>query len=1000
MIRNINSQNLDSKFGFQSRMSSGKVSIPVQKTQKNENYTDYSLDNLKANYMPQKTKNVISFKGANEKFNFPITYSSYIDYDDENLVSITNLPTEKKLKGNFYKEFSDDLAVAIRSGENVFLEKEKGVSAEIFVQNFAKNLEDKEAEGKKTLGAKTRVVYIKDPLDLLNQQKANNIFKGKDKPLSSMDPVSYIQDLITGFTNLILNIEEETPEKKVVFIDNFEDMGKIFQSVGESIDVVFNELNLYGPKVSIVALTKKREEKEGGGIKISLGRNNDDEFKIPEDMHKMQLSGLNVKDTNTFLNENPNYLKPILNKYKEAKINITPESISEAVAKSAAIFDEAMPASTSKLLDIAIASKLNDAETNTKELTLNAEDVKNLVNTHSKLVDSMASKKMIEVVNNSNGRMEDLAGLQDAKEKVEDVFDYFKDPKGFLESGRKMPGGFLFTGPPGTGKTEMARIIASEASRRTGKEIPFFELSNFGNTYINSGKMAIDAGYDNARKHCEKIGAEFGIMFIDEGDQICRKIKDGPSSSAEDAKTTDALKIQLDGLKSKTSKVKIFTIINTNHPEVFDDALLRPSRLRQIEFEIPQSNADVLELLKIHSKKKPFANEAAKTELLNEMANIVKGLNGDQMTQILDDATKLALKTDKKIITKQEITTAFITTIIGPRTKSDSSLQDRLTCSIHEAGHAEAHVSLKNINKLMAISNESRGGAGATTFCVPNNAMFETFDSAVEQIASLYGGSEAEKLLNKTHASGVSNDFSKISSIVEYAIKKGSLGIYTPQISFYNTKGVEFTDLSKQYAKEIKKDGEIFTETAQRIIHQLIKGHKNFLLNKYLKENEEAILAGNDGKNYLAQEYIDIRNEWLIKTGEIKAEPVLEDGIEALKNIALTDKFWAKTAKVKNARNIMSDGVEKLIGFSQDRKWLDDESQTAEDLSKKIKELVNFAENGETWLETIGKENIEEKFVASIKEIIESAIKKADPVELVKQPGTIKKLIQRAFSMI
>lgn len=725
-------------------------------------------------------------------------------------------------------------------------------------------------------------------------------------------------------------------------------------------------------------------------------------LKHMQEMPQLTLRGLSVPETEEFFKKNPIYYFKILDKYQPYFPDVSEKAMRKIIS-TAAKDDSALPISALLLLDRVTSSKLQASRIKGSKARwrVTTDDVDKYLEKHKALVNISKNPEVkIEVIEDITTKMEDLAGLDAAKSKFEDIFEYIKNPEKFLASGRKAPGGILLTGEPGTGKTELARAVVGEVKERTGKDIPFFRMHDFGDIYVNSAAIAMNNSYNDAREYCRKIGAKVGIMFIDEADRIGRKIsKGGSAGQQEDDKATNALKEHLDGMESKTSDIKIITIAATNHPEVLDESLLRPSRFKVIKCEIPEDKGTIKQLLQIHSKNKPFENEFVKSLLLDELADYVRGLNGDQMTEILDEATRLALKTDKKVITRKEIIDGFINALFGEKSKTDFSPKERLLASAHEALHAEAATFSKG-KTLVAISNESRGAAAATTFAVYKNRMFKSFEDAIDDVVMNDAGGYGETLINKNHGSGVSGDYRKKTNNIDAAIKKEGLGIYTPQISFFDEERHENIELSKQYATEIKKDYALFSETSSKILKQIVKAHKDWLINGYLKENEEAISAGKDGKNYMGQEYIDLRTKWFVDHGTIKSEPVLENGLDAFKQIAHTDKFWTENAGLNNARNIMSDGVETIIGLSQERSWLDDSTKTAEGLNKHIGKIVELAEGGSKWLEKTllgkGKESLEERLIKTVGEITDAA----KGIEPKKAKGIVSRAIGKVIKSV
>lgn len=1017
MITRIFSSNLETKNYSPKKSNHGNtISKPLQNNPTSLNYP------LKHFYKP-----VISFRGDTPEppttpTKIPEGYvevKTSVEEVKEQLLSsvphdsncnLQSIPAESRFKGPFYTSESDNLAILLKSDKAAILVLEPGLEPEIFLHKFAERVGESKYQ-KLGFAEDTDVFCIKDPMVFSKShlkidaiQHATNeqimgIF-GPDGKIGVFEvDIRKAEHDANPFLRGLDKLNQYNGDRpKIVFVKGFE---KILSIMGEHFNkkTFLENLTYRYPNLSIVGILDKNDLKlpkvETFATQTDLihTRNLQRGLKgIPQ----LPLSGLSVPQTEEFFKKNAFTLLYSLAKYEPNYVGVSNPAMRKIIPLAAKDTDMALPGSALRLLDRIAASKLQFSKVPNQKgfWVVNSADVEKYKDNHKELLNISKNPDVkIDVIENVSTTMDDIVGLHAAKNAVEDVFEYAKNPKAFVKSGREVPSGYLLAGGGGIGKTELAIAVAGEIKKRFNKEIPVFRMSNFGTEYINTGANAVNNSYEDARAHMRRIGAETGIMIIDEADKIGKKIG-RRNGHDEDEKTTNALKDQIGGIPAKTTKEKIITIAISNHPEVFDTELLRPGRLRQINCEGLSTKQDIEKLLHLKSKTKPFESEAEKTKLLSTLADYVRGLNGDQMTKILDESTRLALKTEKKVITQKEITDGFTNILFGEKSVSDYSPKERLVACLHEALHAEA-ATFSKAKTLIAISNESRGTAAAYTLAAKKYKMFISFEDAIDDVSMNDAGGYGETLLNKNHGSGVSGDYRKKTNTIDTAIKKYGLGVYTPQISFFDEEGHENIELSKQYATEIKKDYELFSETSDRIIKQILKAHKDWLLNGYLEENRAAILAGKDGKNYLGQEYIDLRTKWLEKTGVIKAEPVLENGLDAFKQIAHTDKFWTEHAGLNNARNIMSDGVETIIGLSQQRSWLDDSTKTAEGLNKHIGKIVELAENGSTWLTDVisktGKGSAEEALVKTVNTIVNAA-KGIEPKEA---KGLMARIIKR-----
>lgn len=997
MIKNIYSSNFNFVKAKQSKKSLKKnQTTPFCDNTPAGSSAKYSLNNIKAYYNP------ISFKGE-EPQKAPVAFINLQEFLKEqgegtdyirSKIRISNLKPEEMIKGSYYKCLLDDAATVLTSGENLLLEVEEGAEPEIFIHSFSKKIMEGKYNGLTGYNNGLEIIKVDNPLEFLREtnlkspESIASLTQKIKEAQAKIDPKNppqediIVKDELKNTKDIFVSYREafKNPKsKKILFINNFEQMRDNYPDIGELLKMVM-------PDISIVGFVKKPTEnnseqaKKNEMIQVLTGKKAPtQEPKVLESgMPTLTLNGLNTAEAKEFLKKNPDYFdNAVLYKFsRQAIFTIPPKTIDTLVDYAAESSKSAFPQAAVEPLQYIIASVTNESKARILKgnwFPITPKHVERFYSKHETIAKQFAAERDFDIINNSTTRFSDLAGLETAKEEIEDTMEFLKNPKEFLAKGRKIPGGLLFVGPPGTGKSEMIMAIAGEIKAKTGKTIPVIYLTKTGNQYINSGANAIREVYEKARAHCRKLGVNAGIIVIEEADKVCRKI-DTSASGQEDGKTTDELKIQMDSVSTKSSDVKIITIGTSNHSEVFDEALLRPSRFRQIHFEIPSTVKDVISILNVHSKRKPFESEASKMALFREIAPAIKGLNGDQMTQILDEATKLALKSKKKI-GLQELTEGLFKTLYGPRVNHDYDKKDRLVTTMHELGHA---INCPEKQKVVAILNESRdvpgiGIANALCYFTDEVDTRINFFNFLDTIAKSYGGGDAELLLNPSHGAGVANDYSKITENISAAIKEWNLGVHTPPMSFVTQSQKEFEEYSKMYEKEIKRDIELFTETAHRISKQRIAFHKDFALNTYLKEQVAHINAGEPGKSYLGHEYNAMVNAWLQESGMIKAKSVLEHGVTAIKTVAFNEKFWTQKAKIENARNILSDGIESLIDLSQQKSWLDNATTSAESLTAKIQEIVHLAENGNKWLSKAGAKNAEQKLIKAVERIVTSA---------------------------
>lgn len=343
-----------------------------------------------------------------------------------------------------------------------------------------------------------------------------------------------------------------------------------------------------------------------------------------------------------------------------------------------------------------------------------------------------------------------IAGNVEAKEQVQDVIDFIKDPDKYRKMGARMPKGLIFYGPPGTGKTLMAKAIAKEAG------VAFFAVngSDFVQMYVGVGASRIRQVFEEARKHKK------AVIFIDEIDAIGKK-RGGQGANQNDEKdqTLNALLTQMSGFLEDES---IVVIAATNRLDILDEALLRPGRFdRQIEIGYPDK-ASREQILKFYLKNKPVSEEIEVKELVNQTPYFT----GAMIENLLNEAAILAAKDNDEVIGKEHINSAFYTIIAGKEKKDKSGITalDRRITAFHEAGHAL-------VTKLLAPEHciakvtiiPSTKGAGGFSMNIPKDKMYMTKKEIRSQIQISLAGRVAEELVfgKESITTGASNDIQK-----------------------------------------------------------------------------------------------------------------------------------------------------------------------------------------------------------------------------------------------
>ncbi|MCL2527883.1 MAG: AAA family ATPase [Defluviitaleaceae bacterium] len=356
----------------------------------------------------------------------------------------------------------------------------------------------------------------------------------------------------------------------------------------------------------------------------------------------------------------------------------------------------------------------------------------------------------------------DIAGNLEAKESVQDIVDYLREPEKYTRYGARMPRGILLHGKPGTGKTLMARAMAGEAG------VPFYAVngSDFVQMYVGVGAARVRELFKKAR---EAGGA---VIFIDEIDALGKKRSDGLNGNDEREQTLNALLTEMQGFSDKTG---IVVIAATNRPDTLDEALLRPGRFdRRVEIGLPDLPARK-QILALHAQNKPISK---KTDL-DKLAVDTVFFSGAMLEGLLNDAAISAAKRGGEAIEPEDITTAYYTALAGSEKKDRSSIrqQERTVTAWHESGHALAATLLNPENRVTKVTIiPTTGGAGGFCVNIPPERMYWTKKELEQQIMVNLAGRCAEELRFGADGvtTGASNDIEKATqTALQYVAKFG-----------------------------------------------------------------------------------------------------------------------------------------------------------------------------------------------------------------------------------
>ena len=366
--------------------------------------------------------------------------------------------------------------------------------------------------------------------------------------------------------------------------------------------------------------------------------------------------------------------------------------------------------------------------------------------------------RMMTPADRNKVSFEDVAGVDEEKEELEEIVQFLKNPKKFTDMGARIPKGVLLVGQPGTGKTLLAKAVAGEAG------VPFFIISgsDFVEMFVGVGASRVRDLFDEAKKNAPCI------IFIDEIDAVGRQRGAGLGGGHDEREQTlNQLLVEMDGFSENEG---VIVLAATNRPDVLDKALLRAGRFdRQIVVGLPDVKARE-QILEVHSRKKKLADDVD----LKVIAKNTSGFAGADLENVLNEAALLAARRNLEVIGMKEIEDAMVKVTMGPekKTRVRSEKENKLV-SYHEAGHAVVSHYLETQDPVHQISIVPRGMAGGYTMYRPTeDKNFMSKTEMEENIVSLLGGRVAEALILNDVSTGASNDIERATAIARNMVTK------------------------------------------------------------------------------------------------------------------------------------------------------------------------------------------------------------------------------------
>ena len=399
----------------------------------------------------------------------------------------------------------------------------------------------------------------------------------------------------------------------------------------------------------------------------------------------------------------------------------------------------------------------------------------------------------------------DVAGVDEEKEELEEIVEFLKTPKKFTDMGARIPKGVLLVGQPGTGKTLLAKAVAGEAG------VPFFSISGseFVEMFVGVGASRVRDLFEQAKKNAPSI------IFIDEIDAVGRQRGAGLGGGHDEREQTlNQLLVEMDGFGTNEG---VIVLAATNRPDVLDKALLRPGRFdRQIVVSAPDVKARE-QILEVHARKKKLAEDVD----LKTVARNTSGFAGADLENILNEAALLAARRNLDCIGMKEIEDAMVKVTMGPekKTRVRSEKENKLV-AYHEAGHAVVSRYLPTQDKVHQISIVPRGMAGGYTMYRPaEDKSFRSKTEMEESIVSLLGGRVAEKLILDDISTGASNDIERATAISRAMVTKYGMSERLGTITFGADQEEVFLGRDLAHAKEYSEEtAAIIDEEVKKIV--------------------------------------------------------------------------------------------------------------------------------------------------------------------------------------
>jgi len=412
---------------------------------------------------------------------------------------------------------------------------------------------------------------------------------------------------------------------------------------------------------------------------------------------------------------------------------------------------------------------------------------------------------------------QDVAGVEEAKEELQEVVEFLREPEKFISLGARIPKGVLLVGPPGTGKTLLAKAVSGEAG------VPFFSISGseFVEMFVGVGASRVRDLFDQAKRHSPCI------VFVDEIDAVGRQRGAGLGGSHDEREQTlNQMLVEMDGFDTDTN---VIIVAATNRPDILDPALLRPGRFdRRVILDRPDMRGREA-ILKVHTRGKPLAPDVD----LAVIARSTPGFVGADLENLVNEAAILAARRNKKMIGQAELEEAIERVIAGPERKSRLiSAEEKRIVAYHEAGHAVVMNALPEADPVHKVSIIARGMAGGYTMALPEeDRTLMPRKKMIADMVGLLGGRAAEELVFDDITSGAANDLERVTRMARAMVTRLGMSeelgplVYgqKEELIFLGREIAEQRDYSEAVAQKID-------EEVRKLVNQAYERAKAILI--------------------------------------------------------------------------------------------------------------------------------------------------------------------------